>query len=88
MSPLLWLGGAVVAGVAAYVIGSPAWSARRIRGARDSNEERYLAWRGRAPRPSASTPRGMTPEERRRLWIAGGIAALAVVCLVAFFVAS
>lgn len=88
MSPLLWLGGAVVAGIAAYVVGSPALSAARTRGARDLNEERYLAWRGRAPRPSASVPRGMSPPERRRLWIAAGMAALAAACLVAFFVAS
>lgn len=88
MSPLLWLGGALVAGVAAYVVGWPALEASRARGGRDLNEERYLAWRGRAPKPSASTPRGMTPKERRSLWIAAGMAALAAVCLVAFFVAS
>jgi hypothetical protein len=88
MSSLLWLGGALAAGVAAYVIGSPALTATRIRGARDLNEERYLAWRGRATKPSASARRGMTPPERRRLWIAAGMAALAGVCLVAFFVAS
>lgn len=88
MSPVLWLGAAVVAGIVAYVVGSPALSAARSRGARDLNEERYLAWRGRAPRPSAGPPRGMTPPERLRLWIAGGMAALAAACLVAFFVAS
>lgn len=87
MSPLLWLGGALVAGVAAYLVGSPALSAARTRGARDLNEERYLAWRGRAAKPSESTP-GMTVSERRRLWVAAGMAALAAACLVAFFVAS
>jgi hypothetical protein len=88
MSPLLWLGAAIVASVAAYVIGGPAISASRARGARDLNEERYLAWRGRAAKPSAGTPRRMTPDERRRVWIAAGMAALAAVCLVVFFVVS
>ncbi|HET6380068.1 MAG TPA: hypothetical protein VFH63_03415 [candidate division Zixibacteria bacterium] len=83
---LLWVAAAVAAGAAAYVVGWPAWTAYRAREARDLNAERYLAWRGRAPRRgSASTSEGMTGEERRRLWTAGALALVAVACLIAFF---
>lgn len=88
MTSLVWLGGAAVAAVAAYVVGRPALNAMRARGQRDLNEERYLAWRGRALRPSSGAPVGMAADERRRLWIAGILAAAAAVCLIAFFLAS
>ena len=85
MSPMLWLGAAVVAGIAAYVVGSPALSAARSREARDLNEERYLAWRGRAVRGHPPTREGMTGEERRRLYIGAALGIVAVVALLAFF---
>ncbi len=85
MEALLWLVGAVAAGIAAYLVGWPAWSGYRAREERDLNAERYLAWRGRARRPShVDTREGMTAEERRRLVIAGGLAVVAVFCVVAF----
>jgi hypothetical protein len=86
VSAWVWLGAAVVAAVGAYLVGWPAWTGYRSRAARDLNAERYLAWRGRAPRGAArSTGDGLTGDERRRLWIAGGLAAAAVFCLVGFF---
>ena len=50
----------LVAGVAAYLVGWPAWQAYRAREARDTNTERYLAWRGRADRawPARACARG------------------------------
>ena len=89
MAPLLWLALAIGGGAGAYVVGWPAWRAYRAREARDLNAERYLAWRGRAPRaPRASTREGMTGDERRRIFAGAALAALAVVSLVAFFVTS
>jgi hypothetical protein len=86
MEALLWLAGALVAGVAAYLVGWPAWSGYRAREERDTNAERYLAWRGRARRPShVETREGMTGAERRRLVMAGVLGLLAVFCIVAFF---
>ena len=86
MSPFIWLLGALVAGVAAYLVGWPAWGSYRRREARDLNAERYLAWRGRAPRgPQRSTREGMTGEERRRIWAGAALGVLAVICLLAFF---
>ena len=86
MTPLVWLAAAAIAGVGAYLVGKPALEASRGRGQRDLNEERYLAWRGRAARPDSGQPAGMTAAERRRAWIAGGLAAIAIICLIAFFV--
>ena len=89
MPTIGWLVLAIGAGVAAYVVAWPAWTAYRARESRDLNADRYLAWRGRADRrPKASTREGFTGAERRRL--GGGIllAALAVAALVAFFVTS
>jgi hypothetical protein len=88
MPPLTWLAVAIVAGVAAYLVAWPAWQAYRAREARDTNTERYLAWRGRAPRGSASVREGMTGEERRRIYGGAALAVLAVVALVAFFATS
>ena len=73
---------ALVNGVAALIIGLPAWRSYRQREARDQNAERYLTWRGRATRPGASLREGMTGAERRRIWIGAGLAAIAVACLV------
>jgi hypothetical protein len=84
----LWLLGALAFGAGAYLVGWPAWSAYRAREARDLNAERYLAWRGRADRPTTSLREGPTLAERRRLWIAGALAVVAVVCLGGFFVTS
>lgn len=87
--PLLWLAVAIVAGVLAYLVAWPAWQSYRSREARDLNTERYLAWRGRAPRRSSgSASEGMTGEERRRVTIGLALGALAVIALIAFFVAS
>jgi hypothetical protein len=87
MPPLGWLLLAVIAAIAAYVVGWPAWRGSRARGARDTNTERYLAWRGRA----SEAPRGglgPSPEERRRLYAGAALGAVAVLALVAFFVTS
>ena len=89
MSPLVWLVIAIVAPAGAYLIGWPAWRSYRSRESRDLNTERYLQWRGRASRPSSgSTREGMTGEERRRVYVAAALAALAIVALIAFFATS
>jgi hypothetical protein len=79
----LWLVGAAIAGVAAYLVGWPTWTGFAARRRRDLNTERYLAWRGRAgerpPDPQLSTT------ERGRLAVAGVLALVAAFCLVAFF---
>jgi hypothetical protein len=82
--PLGWLAVAVITGFAAWVVGWPAWRQYRAREASESNTERYLAWRGRAPsghRPSE----GMTGEERRRIYAGAALGVVAVVSLLAFF---
>lgn len=89
MAPLVWLAVAIGAAIGAYVVGWPAWTSSRSRQARDLNAERYLAWRGRAPRGTRPPVReGLTGEERRRLVIGALLAAVAVAGLVAFFVTS
>ena len=89
MPPLAWLALAIGAGVAAYLVGWPAWQGYRARETRDLNAERYLQWRGRADRRSTtSTREGMTGEERRRLYGGAALAAFALAALVAFFVTS
>jgi hypothetical protein len=89
MPPLAWLAVAIVAGVAAYLAGWPAWQGYRARESRDENTERYLQWRGRADRRSSvSTREGMTGEERRRIYAGAGLAVLSLVGLLAFFATS
>lgn len=88
MEPLAWLAAAIVAGIAAYLVGWPAWEAYRARDSRDSNRERYLAWRGRADRGQPPARGGMTDEERRRISAGAALAMLAVFGLLAFFAAS
>ncbi len=89
MPPLAWLAVAIVAGVAAYLVGWPAWRGYRSRETRDDNTERYLAWRGRADRvPSTSMREGMTSDERRRIYAGAALAVIAVVGLLAFFAGS
>ena len=89
MPPLVWLVVALAAALAAYMVGWPAWTSYRAREARDTNSERYLAWRGRAVRGQSRAPReGMTGEERRRIYLGGALAVVAAVALVAFFVTS
>ena len=87
MPSLVWLVIAGAAAVIGYVVAWPAWRSYRGREARDMNSERYLAWRGRAPR---GTPmrEGMTGDERRRIYAGAALAVLAVVALVAFFATS
>ncbi len=87
MPPLAWLVVAVVAAVTAYLVGWPAYQGARLRDSRDTNTERYLAWRGRAPR-GQPLREGPTADERRRMMIGVALAALAAVALIAFFVAS
>jgi hypothetical protein len=84
VAALVWLLVAVVAAVAAYVVAWPAWQAYRSREARDTNTERYLAWRGRAP-SGTSIREGMTGQERRRIYAGVALGAVAVVGLIAFF---
>jgi hypothetical protein len=89
MPPLAWLAAAIVAGIAAYLVGWPAWQGYRARETRDANTERYLQWRGRADRRSSvSTREGMTGEERRRIYTGAALAVAAVVSLLAFLATS
>jgi hypothetical protein len=84
--PVVWLAVAIAGGLAAYLVAWPAWIGYRSRDSRDLNAERYLAWRGRAQRPSAiSTREGMTGDERRRVVAGAALGVVALVALVAFF---
>ena len=87
MPPLVWLAVAIAAGVAAYVVGWPALTAYRAREARDTNTERYLAWRGRETR-GPRMREGPTAEERRRMVLGAAMAVLALAAIVAFFATS
>ena len=84
MPSVVWLVVAVVCGGAAYLVGWPAWTAYRAREARDTNRERYLAWRGRAVRRHSGTP-GMSGAERQRIYAGAALAVVGVVALLAFF---
>jgi hypothetical protein len=88
MSPVLWLALAIAAGGGAYLVGWPALTGCRSRDRRDSNTERYLAWRGRAVRGQSSMREGMTGDERRRVYVGGALAVVAVVALLVFFATS
>ena len=88
MTPIVWLAAALVVGAAAAAIGWPVVTASRERAQRDLNAERYLAWRGRASRGATRTADRMTPDERRRAWIASALALAALACILAFFVVS
>lgn len=86
MPAIAWLLVAIVAGVAAYLVGWPAWVGYRARETRDLNAERYLQWRGRADRaPRASIREGMTNEERRRIYAGAALTVGSVIALLAFF---
>ena len=85
MPPIAWLVVALVAGIAAYLVGWPAWGSYRARDARDLNAERYRAWRGHSARGQQSTREGMTADERRRVYGGVALGSLAVVALIAFF---
>ena len=87
MSPLLWLAIAAIAAAGAYVVGWPAWQSRRHRAERDTNSERYLAWRGRG-RERRPDGEGLTSDERRRLVAGAALGVLAVAALIGFFMAS
>lgn len=89
MAAVIWLLIGLAAGAGAVLVGMPAWRQVRARETRDLNVERYRAWRGHSARTAGSRPReGMTADERRRLAIAATLAVVAVVGVVAFFVAS
>ena len=87
MGPLVWLALAALAVAVAYFVGWPAWRSRRHRLVRDTNTERYLAWRGRA-REGGSTDEGWTGEERRRIVAAAAMVLVAAAALIGFFVQS
>lgn len=88
MTPLVWLAVAVAAAFAAYLVGWRAWRGYRSRETRDLNTERYRAWRGNSVRGRPATREGMTGEERRRVYAAAVLGVVAIVALVAFFLAS
>lgn len=86
MPPYVWLLVAIAAWTGAWVVGGPAIRARRERAARDTNTERYLAWRGRASEASRlGSPEA--PDERARLIGAAVLGVVAVAALIGFFVA-
>ncbi len=85
MSAAVWLLIAVAAAIGGIAVGWPAWRDYRRRDARDSNVDRYMAWRGRAVRPSSRPSEGMTRDERRRIYIGLALGVVAAFCIVGFF---
>jgi hypothetical protein len=86
MPSLVWLAVAIAAGAGAWLVGAPVMRGRRARQTRDTNTERYLAWRGRAseaPLRSAPAPSDEVP----RLIGAAAMGLVAVAALIGFFVA-
>jgi hypothetical protein len=73
---------ALITGAASLAIGLPAWRSWHARAASDRNTERYLAWRGRADRPTGGPGQGMTTIERRRIAVGAALGIVALVCLV------
>jgi hypothetical protein len=73
---------ALIAGGIGLAIGLPAWRAWQTRAQAERNTERYLAWRGRADRPSPGPGQGMTITERRRIAVGAALGLLALICLV------
>ena len=70
----------VAAALAAVALAWPAWRSSQNRATRMENEERYLAWRGRADRVAASP--GPSAGERRRIVLGVGLGVVAAACLV------
>ena len=87
MIGLAWLAVCVAAGAAALAVGWPAYRRAKARRERLVSEQRYLAWRGRARQPAGSPlDAHEARRDKTRLLAAAALAAVAVVCLVAFFV--
>ena len=87
MIPLILLLATLVAGGAAFLVGWPAYRSDRARRERLLNEQRYLAWRGRAREPAGSAIDAyQATRDRTRLIVAASLAAVALVCLIGFFV--
>ena len=87
MIPVALLAAVLVAGAAAFVLGWPAYRSDRARRERLLNEQRYLAWRGRAREPAGSAIDAyQATRDRRRLVAAAALAAVALICLIGFFV--
>ena len=87
MISLALLAGCVVAGAAAFAVGWPAYRSDRARRARLVNEQRYLAWRGRARQPAGSPIDAyQATRDRSRLIAAAALAGVALICLIGFFV--
>ena len=84
MPQLAWLSVAIMFGAAAVGFALPAWRSYRARESRDLNTERYRAWRGHGVRGQPASPAGMTAWERRRIYGAVALAAIALAGLVAF----
>ena len=88
MPPLAWLMITLVFGAAAIGFARPAWRSYRARASRDLNTERYRAWRGQTVRGQPAPRAGVTAEERRRIYGALALAGIALIALVAFFLAT
>ena len=80
--------GVVIFGLAAIAVGWPAYRRRQAMRERRQIEDRYMGWRGRArPRATGSPLDDMQAADiRRRLTIAGALAAVAVACLIGLLI--